>query len=503
MKYVLAARKSHLARLQAHTVVKALQRLEPGLEVELKFRESLGDQNASDPLWKMPEKGVFTEDFVADLREGRADLVVHSWKDLPLERPPGLEIAATLEREDLRDLLLVDREKWAARAPGEPVTILSSSPRRAYNLAPFLKTALPGDPGDIRFEPVRGNIPTRFDKLFEGSAHGLIMAKAALDRLLAARGDDFGELAVKLRAQLQRCRWMCLPLSANPAAAAQGALAIEIASTCPAPLRALLKKLNHEPTYRAVEQERQVLGSYGGGCHQKIGISVLDRPYGRVSFLRGLTDGGEVLDRVTLETQEPPVPPPANAGAVFAGGEPFHERIASHSSLKPVMGNFWVARTGAWPDAWVAHERDIIWTAGLETWRKLAEQGLWVNGSSESLGEEENPRVEVLMGTPVRWTKLTHVDGYRRDSVDFLATYRLEPLPRENSPKLAGKTHFFWKSGSAFNRALELYPEIKNGWHFSGPGHTHRALLEALGPERVRLALNAQDFKRRAAIIRN
>lgn len=501
MKYVLAARKSHLARLQAHTVVRALKRLEPALEIEMKFRESLGDQNASDPLWKMPEKGVFTEDFVADLRDGRADLVVHSWKDLPLERPDGLEIAATLEREDLRDLLLVDREKWEARAKtGGPVTILSSSPRRAYNLAPFLKTALPGSISEIHFEPVRGNIPTRFDKLFEGSAHGLIMAKAALDRLLSASGEDFGELALKLRAQLQRCRWMCLPLSANPAAAAQGALAIEISSRCPAPLRALLNKLNHEPTFRAVETERKVLGSYGGGCHQKIGVSVLERPYGRVSFLRGLTDGGEVLDRIALETQEESVPPPAGAHAVYAGNEAFHERIASHSPLKPVIGNFWVARTGAWPDAWVAHERDVIWTAGLETWRRLASQGLWVNGSSESLGEEEATRIEVLMGTPVRWTKLTHVDGFRRDSVDFLATYRLEPLSKENSPKLAGKTHFFWKSGSAFNRALELYPEIKSGWHFSGPGHTHRALMEALGPERVRIAMNAEEFRRRVGV---
>jgi len=88
----IAARKSDLARLQALMVGDALAAAQPGCELEYLFRESLGDKNLSDPLWQSPERGVFTEDFVEDLREGRVDLVVHSWKDLPTEDRPGSSI---------------------------------------------------------------------------------------------------------------------------------------------------------------------------------------------------------------------------------------------------------------------------------------------------------------------------------------------------------------------------------------------------------------------------
>ncbi|MGZ3731793.1 MAG: hydroxymethylbilane synthase, partial [Bdellovibrionota bacterium] len=86
MKVRIAARRSDLARLQAYQVGAALRKHHRGLEIEFLFKESLGDKNQSDALWKMPARGVFTEDFVADLREGRTDLVVHSWKDLPTEK---------------------------------------------------------------------------------------------------------------------------------------------------------------------------------------------------------------------------------------------------------------------------------------------------------------------------------------------------------------------------------------------------------------------------------
>src|ERR1700757_1513358 len=98
MKLRIGARRSDLARLQAYQVGAALKRVRRGLEIDYLFKESLGDQNQNDPLWKMPARGVFTEDFVADLREGRTDIVVHSWKDLPTEPREGLALAATLPR---------------------------------------------------------------------------------------------------------------------------------------------------------------------------------------------------------------------------------------------------------------------------------------------------------------------------------------------------------------------------------------------------------------------
>src|SRR5690606_36426306 len=119
---------------------------------------------------------VFTEDFAEDLRAGKTDLVVHSWKDLPTARRPGTRVAATLPRADVRDVLLMRRDRWREVRPGDPVSILSSSPRRAYNLAPFLAWALPVRDLRIEFAPVRGNVTTRIRKLVEGEHHGLVVA---------------------------------------------------------------------------------------------------------------------------------------------------------------------------------------------------------------------------------------------------------------------------------------------------------------------------------------
>ena len=482
MKFILAARKSHLARLQAHTVGAALQKVVPNLEIDYRFRESLGDINLNDPLWKMPEKGVFTQDFVEDLRQGRCDLVVHSWKDLPLGVTPGTRIVATLPREDSRDLLLMRNDKWREfMSSGGPVEILTSSPRRTYNLAPFLKTALPGSVTDIQFSPVRGNIPTRLSKLMSGSSHGLILAKAALDRLLEAPQEEFSETAQMIRGVLRECRFMVLPLSMNPTAAAQGALAVEVADKAKPELLAALAQINCPVTFETVLREREILGSYGGGCHQKIGVSVLRRPYGEITSLRGLTDGGQVLDTRELVPAGSKAAAPVPASQLFPldpKDSSFFDRILE-SPAKPGARAFWVARADAWPESWKASESDVIWTAGLESWRKLAARGLWVNGSSEGLGESESTQLAILMGESPRWTKLSHDEGVRSVDFDFYPTYQLKAKPL--APNLRGKTHFYWMSGSAFMRALELSPEIKKAQHASGPGHTSALLRAQLG----------------------
>ena len=143
MRLKIAARHSDFARLQAYRVADALRAVDAGLQIEFQFRASLGDLNQHDPLWKMPEKGVFTEDFVNDLNSGQVDMVVHSWKDLPTEERTESLIAATLPRADVRDLLLFRRDRLARAQSLAQVTVLSSSPRRAYNLEPFFRSHLP------------------------------------------------------------------------------------------------------------------------------------------------------------------------------------------------------------------------------------------------------------------------------------------------------------------------------------------------------------------------
>jgi hydroxymethylbilane synthase len=475
MRVTIASRHSDLARIQAYQVGDALGAAHPQIEINYSFHESLGDKNLNDPLWKMPEKGVFTQDFREGLLRGDFDLVVHSWKDLAIEDDPETEIVATLPRADQRDLLLVRKDRWPQVERTSVVSILTSSPRRAHNLDSFLRLALPAKIADLKFENVRGNVPTRIRKLLEGEGDGLIVAKAAIDRLLEAPQSEFAETQTFLRQALSQCRWMVLPLRENPSAPAQGALAVEI-SRERADIHELLEPLNAAGDFAAVVEERAILRSYGGGCHQKIGASVLRRPFGEITFLRGVTDDGKVLDRPTLTASKPRPPKisrdeiwPLNMADV---GWFSRERLAARP---PDSGRaLWIAKADALPDDWPVQFDQLIWASGIQTWKKLAERGVWVNGCAESLGEQESPRIETLVDRTIDWLKLTHESGYTDGEVEALATYRL--VPKGEAGDLGGKKYFFWTSGSAFEYAVSQNPWLKDMTHFCGPGNTQKIL---------------------------
>ena len=501
----IAARKSDLARLQAYTVGDALETNNPGLKVSYEFRESLGDKNLNDPLWKMPEKGVFTEDFLDDLKSGQCDLVVHSWKDLPLGDRAGTKIAFTPLRADSRDILLFKKSRLKSLTQTPTLTkILSSSPRRAHNLPPFLAVALPGgNHPHPEFLPVRGNVPTRIRKLIESKeADGLVLAKAALDRLLTAPRAEFDEVKAQLRAWLSELDVMILPLSVNPTAAAQGALAIEIRDRDFARLAPLFRGIHDQGTFNAVEMERGILSLYGGGCHQKIGVSVLNRVFGQVVSVKGKTLDGIDLDRWELK----PIPgttstwtSPSQIDDVWPR-DLSQTRLFDRESFDSKLNakdpqwteSLWVAKADALPSFMTPEKQPaLLWTAGLSTWKKLAQKGFWVHGSSDSLGEAEDQSLAVLFTKLAShpFSKITHeqaalfVHPEATDPMPSIATYRLD---RNKTPlDLSGKTHFFWRSGSLFREALEEYPEIVEGFHWCGPGNTYLQ-VEALLAEKSR-----------------
>jgi hydroxymethylbilane synthase len=484
MRVTIGSRRSDLARIQAYQVGEALRAAHPQIDISYSFHESLGDKNLNDPLWKMPEKGVFTQDFREGLLRGDFDLVVHSWKDLAIEKDPETEIVATLPRADARDLLVVREDRWAAVAASGVMTILTSSPRRAYNLDSFLRQALPAKLTELNFVNVRGNVPTRVRKLLQSEVDGLIVAKAALDRLLSAPAvdaDDFLETKKELRAALLQCRFMVMPLRENPSAPAQGALAIEISRTRP-DVREMVAPINCADTFSTVEREREILRSYGGGCHQKIGASVLRRSFGEVTFLRGVTDDGRVLDGCSLQASKPrpeKVSPELLWPMNSTESDWFtREKIslADNDQTKAL----WIAKAEALPDDWQAPAGQIVWASGVQTWKRLARRGVWVNGCSESLGEQEPARIETLVGEPLDWLKLTHEGGYTDGEMPVASTYRL--VPRSNGVDLSGKRYFFWKSGSSFEHALRLNPWLREMPHFCGPGNTLR-ILEKNGIE--------------------
>ena len=259
----------------------------------------------------------------------------------------------------------------SVRASGQ-LNVLTSSPRRARNLDSFLRAALPFQVNQISFTSVRGNVPTRIRKLFSESADALIVAKAALDRLLNPdTGAEYASMRAELRSAIDRCRWMVLPLSENPGAAGQGALAIE-ARTDRDDLRDLLSVIDCPQTFAAATRERSLLASYGGGCHQKIGVAVLPRPFGDVLFLRGLTDAGEVLDSARIEraVSMPFTSAPRSIAALYPGvdGEAGlfdREPIAREAWIDQARTAeaLWIARENALPLGFMPSDQQLVWTA--------------------------------------------------------------------------------------------------------------------------------------------
>jgi hydroxymethylbilane synthase len=235
---VIATRESRLALWQAEHVRGLLQeRL--GLQVALLPMTTQGDRVLDRSLAKVGGKGLFVKELEAALEDGSAHLAVHSLKDVPMELPPGFELAAVLEREDARDAYVSNRYADLEALP-QHATVGTSSLRRVVQLRALRP--------DLRIEPLRGNLDTRLRKLDEGRYDAIVLAAAGLKRLGAA----------------DRIRTFFATGQMLPCAG-QGALALEVRSDATA-LRTRLATLAHVPTGLAVEAERAVSRALGGSC---------------------------------------------------------------------------------------------------------------------------------------------------------------------------------------------------------------------------------------------
>lgn len=471
MRVRIVSRASDLAVLQAELVARAFRERFATADVTRLTRSSEGDRDQRAALWAMPDKGVFTADLSRALVEDAADVAVHSWKDLPIVPPAATVVAGTLPRADPRDVLLFRRD-IATRRP-DTLTVLSSSPRRAWQLESSLRPRLPWLVTELRLTPVRGNIPTRVNRLLRGDGDALVVAKAALDRLLSDDSPD--AVRAPLRAVLDQCRWMVLPIREHPAAPAQGAIGIEVAAGRD-DVRTMVGEISDPVTFAAVTRERAILEALGGGCHEAVGATVLMRDYGEVTSVRARMPGqpDQLTWSLTMASTPPPAAPPA---AIYPRPD---ERLGARrrpldASPPAAHAGLWVARAEALPANWPIGEDHLVWAAGGRTWDRLAARGVWVNGCADGLGDQELPDVDRLAGRPVDWRRVTHAST--RDP-DALATYVVEQdLPAD----VGGRTHFFWTSGSLFLEAIERYPAIRGGWHASGPGRTSRVVGDAIG----------------------
>jgi hydroxymethylbilane synthase len=237
MKLTIATRESRLALWQAEHVQALLTRL--GYEVTLLGMTTKGDQILDRSLSKVGGKGLFVKELEVALEEGRADLAVHSLKDVPMELPAGFVLACVMEREDPRDAFVSPKYTHLTALP-QGAVVGTSSLRRVV----LLRAVRP----DLRIEPLRGNLDTRLRKLDEGQYDAIVLAAAGLKRL---------NLEHRIRA-------VFAPTEMLPAAG-QGALGIEIRSAR-AELQQALAPLAHQGSWLRVAAERAVSRAMGGSC---------------------------------------------------------------------------------------------------------------------------------------------------------------------------------------------------------------------------------------------
>ncbi|MEQ1592371.1 MAG: hydroxymethylbilane synthase [Thiobacillaceae bacterium] len=240
----IASRESALAMWQAEHIRDRLRALYPTTSVSILGMTTRGDQILDVTLSKIGGKGLFVKELEVALEQGRADLAVHSMKDVPMELPSGFTLAVIGEREDPRDAFVSNQfERLSDLPPGGRVG--TSSLRREAQL----RARYP----HLTVLPLRGNVGTRLKKLDEGQFDAILLAAAGLKRL--GLGD--------------RIRSLLSPEDSIPAAG-QGALGIEIRSDHPA-IAALLAPLNHPETAACVRAERQVSRVLGGSCQVPLG----------------------------------------------------------------------------------------------------------------------------------------------------------------------------------------------------------------------------------------
>lgn len=266
-KIRLGTRKSALAMRQTELVAEAIRRAYPEVKIEIVQLTTRGDRDLDAPLRAFGGKGAFAAEFEEALQSGVIDAAVHSAKDLPTELCEGLGIAMTLPREDARDVLVTQKNGkkdvcWKAETKRQKYRMAAASSADA-SLSDFCIgtgslrreaqiTAL----ANVSCASVRGNVPTRIEKLRDGQFDGLLLAAAGLKRLGLDHEPDL--------------LYRYLSVEEMTPAGGQGIIAVEAKADTTA--FRMLAAIGDRETYAALETERYVLQRLDAGCHAPVGV---------------------------------------------------------------------------------------------------------------------------------------------------------------------------------------------------------------------------------------
>ena len=282
---------------------------------------------------------------------------------------------------------------------------MTSSPRRRYAIENHLKELLPIDYDNINFKDIRGNIDTRLNKFLKSDAHGIIIAKAAIDRIL---NDSKNNL--KAKTLIKKCLKMhhsiILPLSIFPSAPAQGAIGIEVANSNKDLIK-IVKSINHIKTFDNVCLERKIISAYGGGCSQKIGVSIWEKNKRKVKSINGLTEDNiklETFEMIVSIKERTSLKPIVNISKAFPIGrneQLIFKRLQTNKNneISKIKNSIvYITRKTVLTHIPKFDESCILITSGVKTWKSSAKRGYWISVTSDRLGPSEITKLKTLFG---------------------------------------------------------------------------------------------------------
>jgi hydroxymethylbilane synthase len=485
--YTIGTRGSLLALTQSTMTKNLLEQL-TGDTFNLKVIETQGDQVTDVPLWQLEGKDFFTKELDAALLTGEIDLDIHSYKDLGSERPEGIALAAITKRKFAHDVLLVKKDTAGQIAKMKEFVVGTSSPRRIVNIEKNLADFLPNPDLAVSTKVLRGNINTRIKKLQNNDYHAIVLALAGVERLAT-----HPESRKELNGLLDGLTFMILPQSIFTSAASQGALGIECLDGRDdgGELKEKLAKLSDEVTMEEMSVERKLFAHYGGGCHLAVGINAL-----KVNGCMVVNQNGSVDDReiVSKEISGLNYELPA-AKKLFIGlpaddhkstdSKIVYDSLISKKSIDCGVDfsnkNLYVTSRHCLASIAKGSAQKTTWSAGVETWKRLAKQGEWVHGTADSLGEE---RIAELINsqalnliTPLdssEWFVLSN-ETAKSELGRVITVYdRVVDSNDGIGPSLESVDIFYWTSFYQYQTYVERFPFIKDRPHCCGFGKSYQ-----------------------------
>lgn len=478
--YRIGTRGSLLALTQCNQVKDQLEKL-TGDTFELIEIKTEGDLITNAPLWQLDGKDFFSKELDEALLSGRVDLVVHSYKDLGSVRPEGIVLAAITKRTYANDIMLIKRASYRDLKNKTEFTVGTSSPRRMVNIEKNLAPYLPhGAHLTVKTKMLRGNVNTRIQKLRDGDYDAIVIALPGIERLALTESSH-----IELKRLLADMNFMIMPQSVFPSSASQGALGIECARnrTDGNELYSKLQRMQDDKTAEEVERERIAFNKYGGGCHLAVGVNVRKLDQFFIHTHRGVLEE-KVISVSKLEGRELPA---LSSHSVIFNGLPSDDLLVKKVPLNiDLAGHAHLYVTSKHCVNQIKHTPESLWAAGTKTMKDLAANGLWVNASSDSLGDEElksiraSKALALMVDTNAPLSVLSN-DQATSTLGKVVACYTREIAENNDAgfhERILSTDVFYWTSYFQYNAYVQKFPAIANRIHICGLGKTYKQFSE-------------------------